>query len=369
VDRRTRAVYESQASYWLAHREVDAPALRRVAELAESLPKRARVADLGCGPGWYGERLRRRGHSVVGLDQSDAMLGAARVQAAKLELVRGDLERLPFARASLDGVWAKNSYIHLRMRELAPALADVHRVLRPGAPLAFSFLDFEFAKPSARERERGWVERRGLGERALRERLFTLLSPAFARDLFEGAGFRDVSVDAAERTWVRARRAPTLPDLVRPGLRLLVVGLNPSPLAAETGVAFAGPNNRFWPAAVRAGWVERERDPRAALRRGVGFTDLAKRVTPSANAIRAREYRRGVERVARLVRAFRPRAVVFVGLDGFRRALDPRARAGVVSGGFAGRPAYLAPSTSGRNAAASLADLERHFRRALALGR
>jgi TDG/mug DNA glycosylase family protein len=295
------------------------------------------------------------------------MLRAARGRGAKLGLVRGDLARLPFARASLHGVWAKNSYIHLPLRELAPALADLHRALRPGAPLVLSLLDFERARPSARERERGWLERRALGERGLRGRLFTLLSPGFARDLLEGAGFRAIEVEVAERTWIRARRARALPDFVRPNLRLLVIGLNPSPIAAATGVAFAGANNRFWPAARAAGWVERERDPYAALRRGVGFTDLAKRVTPSASAIRAREYRHGIERVTRLVRAFRPRALVFVGLEGFRRALDAGARPGALPGGFAGRPAYLAPSTSGRNAAASLADLVRHFRRARAL--
>jgi len=369
VDRRTRAVYETKACDWIARRDVDEFALRRLRALAAALPKRARVADLGCGPGWFGERLRRRGHSVVGLDLTGAMLRAASRRAPKLVLVRADLARLPFARASLDGVWAKNSYIHLPLRELSPALADLHRVLRPGAPLALSLLDFERAEASARERARGWLERRALGERDLRGRLFTVLTPALARDLFEGAGFRGISVDAEERTWIRARRAPGLPDLVRPSLRLLVVGLNPPPRAAATGIPFVGSNNRFWPAALAAGWVVRDRDPGDALRRGIGFTDLAKRVTVSSSAIRAPEYRHGIERVTRLVRAFRPRAVVFVGLEGFRRALDPRARPGVVRGGFAGRPAYLAPSTSGRNAATSLADLVRHFRRARALAR
>jgi hypothetical protein len=70
-----------------------------------------------------------------------------------------------------------------------------------------------------------------------------------------------------------------------------------------------------------------------------------------------------------VVQAFRPRGVVFVGLEGFRRAVDARARPGPVRGGFAGRPAYLAPSTSGRNAAVSLAALVRHFERARALVR
>jgi TDG/mug DNA glycosylase family protein len=367
VDRRTRAVYESRARSWIARRDVDEPALAELVRFERLLPRGSRVADLGCGPGWFAERLAARGHSVVAMDFSRAMLRAARRSGESLELVRGDLARPPFAAESLAGVWAKNSYIHLPMRELPAALARLQRALRPGAPVTLSLLDFERARPTKRERERGWLERRRLGEAVLRGRLFTVPSPEFARDLLEGAGFRAIEVTAAERIWLHARRARALPDSVRPGLELLVVGLNPSPVAAATGVPFAGANNRFWPAALRAGWLDRDRDPGAALRRGFGFTDLAKRVTASANEISAREYRRGAERVARLVRAMRPRAVVFVGLDGVRRALDPRARVGTVRGGFAGRPAYLAPSTSGRNAAISLAELVRHFRRARAL--
>jgi TDG/mug DNA glycosylase family protein len=57
-----------------------------------------------------------------------------------------------------------------------------------------------------------------------------------------------VAVDA---DWIRvsARRARTLPDTVGPGMRLLVCGLNPSLFAADAGVGYARPGNRFWPAA------------------------------------------------------------------------------------------------------------------------
>ncbi|HTO71641.1 MAG TPA: methyltransferase domain-containing protein [Myxococcota bacterium] len=368
MDRRTRAIYEAHAEYWIAHRGVDAEARRQLRAFAARLAAGARVADLGCGPGWFARALAARGRTVLGLDLSRAMLREAVRAAPRARLVRGDLGRLPFARESLGGAWAKNTYIHLPFRELPSALADLARALRPGAPLAVSFLRPNAARQSARLARTGWAELRSRDE-ALAGRLFTLLGEQLARDLLAGAGFRGVRVRHGERLWLTALRARTLSDSVRPGLELLVVGLNPSPVAAATGVPFAGANNRFWPAALRAGWLARDRDPADALRRGIGFTDLAKRVTPSANALRPREYRAGAARVARLVRVLRPRAVAFVGLDGFRRAVDARARPGPVAAGFAGRPAYLVPSTSGRNAAVSLAALVRHFRAARRLAR
>jgi double-stranded uracil-DNA glycosylase len=368
LDRRTAAIYESGARAWIARRDTDSAALRRLRELAAELPRAARVADLGCGPGWFARALRRRGNVVVGLDLSSQMLRAARAGDRRVRWLRGDLAQLPLARESLDAAWAKNSYIHLPFAELAAALADLHRALVPGGRVTMSFLAFD-PERRARSLAPGVSELRARGERGLEGRLFTSLAPDAARDLLEGAGFRVREVSNQERLWLRATRARALPDSVRPGLRVLVVGLNPSPAAAATGVAFAGANNRFWPAAVRAGWVERERDPPHALRRGIGFTDLVKRVTPGASELRPAEYRRGRARVARLVERFRPRAVLFVGLAGFRHAVDPAARPGALRGGFAGRPAYLAPSSSGRNARVSLAELARHLRRAAALAR
>ncbi len=371
MDRRTRAVYERHAPVWIARREVGADARRRIAELARGLRRGARVADLGCGPGWHGALLRRRGFTVVGLDFSEAMLREARLRARGVALVRGDLAHLPFARGSLDAAWARNSYVHLPAGELPRALAELHRSLRAGAPLRMSLGNIEVLRPSARERALGLVARRG-GEEQFRGRLFVGRDARGWRDLFEGAGFRAIRVEPGHQPfwlWVSARRARSLADSLAPGLELLVCGLNPSPDAAASGVPFAGATNRFWPAAVRAGLVARERDPAGALAHGVGFTDLVKRTTRDSRALSRAEYARGAERVARLVQTWRPRAVLFVGLEGVRAALDPHARPGRLPGGFAGRPAYLMPSTSGRNASSSLAALVAHLRRARRLTR
>jgi double-stranded uracil-DNA glycosylase len=168
----------------------------------------------------------------------------------------------------------------------------------------------------------------------------------------------------------RARRARTLPDIVGPGMRLLICGLNPSVYAADAGVAFARPGNRFWPAALAAGLVTVDRDPDRALRHhGVGMTDIVKRATVAADELTTAEYRSGLARVERLVRWLRPGRICFVGLAGWRAAVDRRAQPGRQPRDLADVPVYVMPSTSGLNARTSLDELTAHLRAAAALAR
>lgn len=180
-------------------------------------------------------------------------------------------------------------------------------------------------------------------------------------DLIVGAGFLPLDGQRAERRL-------SLPDTVGAGMRVLVCGLNPSVYAAERGVGFARGTNRFWPAVVAAGLVDRERDPLHALvAHGVGMTDLVKRATVASSELGRDEYAEGAARVERLARWLRPRVVAFVGLEGWRAAIDRTAVAGLQPAPFAGRPAYVLPSTSGLNAHVRLADLLEHFRRVATL--
>jgi TDG/mug DNA glycosylase family protein len=146
-----------------------------------------------------------------------------------------------------------------------------------------------------------------------------------------------------------------------------VVGLNPSEYAADAGHGFARPGNRFWPAALEAGIVTRAHDPMHALRvDGVGMTDLVKRATPRADQLTRDEYRAGAARVERLVTWLEPGAVCFVGLGGYRDAVDRKAQAGWQPEPFGGRPAYVMPNTSGLNARVPPAELAAHLRTAAA---
>ena len=162
-------------------------------------------------------------------------------------------------------------------------------------------------------------------------------------------------------------RTDTLPDWVAPGMRLLICGLNPSIYAAQAGVPFARPGNRFWPALLEAGLATVDRDPDHALaHHGIGFTDLVKRATVAASELATDEYAAGLRRVERLCRRYRPAALCMVGLRGWRAAVDRKATTGWQPQPLGGVPVYVMPNTSGLNASTQLDGFVAHLRAAAA---
>ena len=359
MDRVTVEIYERRAPEWDARRGCMAGRERRALALASVARAGGWRVDLGSGPGKYTAAL---GRPAVALDAAFAMVTMVRQRLPDVPAVQADLEALPFRDGALAAAWASMSYLHVPRDRLPLALARLHWATEVAAPVDIAVHE-------------GTYQGHADPEDDFPGRFYADWQPDDLRDVFLGAGF---AVDGIERVDNRSRRATlqlraqrirSLPDTVGPGMRLLVCGLNPSVYAADRGVGYARPGNRFWAAALQAGIVTRPRDPLHALHEhGIGMTDLVKRATVAARELTADEYREGAARVERLVRWLRPAAVCFVGLDGWRRAIDRRARPGRQPQAFAGAPAYVMPSTSGLNARTPVTDLAGHLRAARLLG-
>lgn len=100
------------------------------------LPPEWTVADLGCGTGALAAELARRVRKVVAVDQSPAMLRAARRRLAGLENVEvheARLEALPIAGGTCDAALA--SLVLAYLDDPLPALKEAARTLRPGGRL------------------------------------------------------------------------------------------------------------------------------------------------------------------------------------------------------------------------------------------
>jgi len=347
--------YEARGAQWAANRS---PVRRDDARAFDQrVPPGEIRLDVGAGAGRYSADL---GTPLVALDAARSMLDLLRAAAPDALAVQGDVEALPFRSQAIGGAWSNMTHHHVPRVRLPMALADLHRALRVGAPLDLQMLHGDHEGP-------------GLPDDDIGDRFFAAWQEPMLRDVVVGAGFdveRSEVDDEHGVVRAQARRARTLADSVGPGMRLLVCGLNPSVYSADRGVGYARPGNRFWKAVVAAGLVapDRARDPAAVLHHdGIGITDLVKRATVASAELSADEYRQGAARVERLVRWLQPRAVAFVGLEGWRAAIDRKAVAGLQPGDFGGRPAYVLPSTSGLNAHSRLDDLVEHVRAVAAL--
>ncbi len=97
----------------------------------------ARIADLGCGSGVFTDLLRSLGYKAVGLDISPKLIALGRAKYPGVEFMEGDVEELPFADASLDGVLLSGLVHHLP--DPSRCAGEVFRVLKPGG----SFVAFD----------------------------------------------------------------------------------------------------------------------------------------------------------------------------------------------------------------------------------
>jgi 2-polyprenyl-3-methyl-5-hydroxy-6-metoxy-1,4-benzoquinol methylase len=86
--------------------------------------------DAACGTGSQAEQLAARGHRVIGVDASEAMLSVARGKLPDAELRCGRLDALGLDDESVDLVTCTLALTHVP--DLGPVLAEMARVLRPG---------------------------------------------------------------------------------------------------------------------------------------------------------------------------------------------------------------------------------------------
>ena len=145
-----------------------------------------------------------------------------------------------------------------------------------------------------------------------------------------------------------------VPDLVAPGIRVLLCGINPSLESGYRKLHFATPGNRLWPTLHAAGWTPRRLDPSETdevLAAGLGITNLVKRATARADELTDDELRAGLADVAALAERWQPRWVAFLGMSAYRVATGLRkATVGPQPDRLGGVPVWLLPNPSGLNA-------------------
>lgn len=97
------------------------------------------VVETGCGTGEVTRRLHRLGLRVVATDLAPGMLRVARRRDPAAALAAAALHALPLADASVDGAVCWYVLQHVPDEAVDAALAELHRVVRPGGRVLLAF--------------------------------------------------------------------------------------------------------------------------------------------------------------------------------------------------------------------------------------
>jgi demethylmenaquinone methyltransferase/2-methoxy-6-polyprenyl-1,4-benzoquinol methylase len=108
-----------------------------------------RILDVATGTGMVAFALAARGATVIGLDQSEAMLSRAQARldhtprlADRLSFIQGEAEALPFTDGEFDAL--SFTYLLRYVDDPAATMRELARVLKPGGRIAM----VEFGVPS-----------------------------------------------------------------------------------------------------------------------------------------------------------------------------------------------------------------------------
>lgn len=145
----------------------------------------------------------------------------------------------------------------------------------------------------------------------------------------------------------------SLRDHLRPGLRLVIIGINPGYYSAQVGHYYARAGNLFWWALSNSGLVSKaytaEMDAEL-LNENIGLTDVVKRPTHSSGELTQAEFDEGRKVMSQKIEYFAPKVACFVGLLGATAFVGRQVTPGPLTEKIASTHLFALPSPSRRNA-------------------
>ena len=157
----------------------------------------------------------------------------------------------------------------------------------------------------------------------------------------------------------------TLPDYLRKGMKLMIVGCNPGERSARVGHYYAGRNNQFWELLYQGGVVPElltHRDDVRLKEFAIGLTDLVKRPTKGIEELQREEFAEGRVLLAKKLEEFAPKVVAFNGKMVFEKFSGMPCNLGLQKEPLYGARVFVLPSTSAQNANISAAVKKKYFK-------
>ncbi len=142
--------------------------------------------------------------------------------------------------------------------------------------------------------------------------------------------------------------ADALPDLLRPGLRVVFCGTAAGTASAKAKAYYAGPGNAFWEALYVTGQTPEQLAPAEFTRLpefGIGLTDICKVSYGSDAEVGTVEF--DVDHLRARIAEVEPTHLAFNGKNAARGALERAVTTGLQEEQIGGAQVWVLPSTSG----------------------
>jgi SAM-dependent methyltransferase len=202
MDLDTVAAYDRSATDLAADWHAQ-PAPHDLQSLVRRFFRPGRTADIGCGSGREVAWLDANGFPAIGFDPSEGLLAQARARHPGLGFAVAALPELAgIPDASFDNVLCETVIMHLSREDVAPSVARMLAILRPGGCLYLS-----------------WRVTSGADQRDTRGRLYSAFEPELVTGALAGAAVLFTAQAASAASGKAVHRVIALKDAMAAGNR------------------------------------------------------------------------------------------------------------------------------------------------------
>jgi mismatch-specific thymine-DNA glycosylase len=142
----------------------------------------------------------------------------------------------------------------------------------------------------------------------------------------------------------------TLPDHLRKGMKLIIVGCHPTESSVRVGHYYAGRDNPFWPLMYDSGVMPEPfdyHDDKRVIEFGIGLTDLVKRPAKTMEELKREDFAEGRVVLSQKLEEFTPRVVAFNGRNTYELFAQRKCKFGLQKELLYGARVYVLPATPG----------------------
>lgn len=106
-------------------------------DFLDLLPQKSRILDAACGAGRYIPFLLEKGHSIIGIDQSQGMLAQAKEKFPSIQFEKVGLQEMAY-KEIFDGAICMDAIENVCPEDWSLVLGNLHRALKPRGHLYFT---------------------------------------------------------------------------------------------------------------------------------------------------------------------------------------------------------------------------------------